>query len=83
VSTAAGEKKRGERKVGRRGDLGRWAGGEGSRPVGRKEEGRIEGFSFFKTFSNLNTSNCFQNFQKHLKTFKTLNQHTKHYAAKI
>jgi hypothetical protein len=40
-------------------ELGWWA---------ERERGEVEGFPFL-TFSNLNTSNCFQNFPKTFKNF--------------
>jgi hypothetical protein len=69
VSAAKREKKRVERKVSCRGDLGRWAGGEGSRPVGRKGEGRVEGFLFLKKLFKFKH---FKLFSKFSKTFKNI-----------
>jgi hypothetical protein len=65
--------------------LGRWAGGEKEKRPGwwAERRGVRSGLSFFKTFSNLSISNSFQISPKAFKTFKTSNQHTKHYATKI
>jgi hypothetical protein len=71
-------------------EAGRWAVAEmGAGPVGRcglkGKEVRFSLFFFFlfKSFSNSNLSNCFQNISNSFKTFETLNLHTEHYATKI
>jgi hypothetical protein len=79
-SAAAGQ-------MGQKGMLGRWRElGRSSRKGGVREVWGLRVFLFkktfsnllkFKLFSNLNTTNLFQNFQNILKTFNTSHQHIK------